>query len=114
MTPEDLETVIAATPSVFRLRWLTSDANPDAESREDHRRYVRETAAGKPLPAGAAPASLAPTDMTPWRRAVRLGGLRCFYASKDSDCGCNGFRCHAVGRLISLAECRDCLGPPKD
>lgn len=44
MTSIDLEKVIAQTGHE-RYRWLTSDANPDAESREAYRRLVARLAA---------------------------------------------------------------------
>lgn len=53
MTPNDLETVIARTGHE-RYRWLVSDANPDAESREGYRRVVRDLAAGPPGAGGPA------------------------------------------------------------
>ena len=43
MTDADLETIVARYGD--RFEWLTSDANPDAESREEYRRWVTEQAA---------------------------------------------------------------------
>lgn len=48
MTPSDLEIVAARFGHRERLGWLTSDANPDAGTREEYRRLVADLAAGKP------------------------------------------------------------------
>lgn len=64
-----------------------------------------------PAPPRAADAPAPPRDWSGWRLATRLGSLDCFYASKDLDCGCNGFRCHALGRLATAADCLECLSP---
>jgi hypothetical protein len=43
MTDSDLEIIVARHGD--RFRYLVSDANPDAASREDYRRWVRDQAA---------------------------------------------------------------------
>jgi hypothetical protein len=71
MTPDDLETVVARTGHE-RFRWLTSEANPDVESREGYRRYVREQAAG------ATPAEYPPLAT---QAANAIGAVARFVAS---------------------------------
>lgn len=100
MTSEDLERVIAATGHE-RYRWLTSDENPDAWSREGYRRLVSELAGGETVPAKVPLAESV--------RASRLGFQRCWFSTKDDACGCSGVRCHLRGRIVSLRDCVDCL-----
>lgn len=63
MTPEHLEAAIARG-GPERLRWLTSDANPDAAQRDAYRRLVVQLASG--AVGGPPPAP------TPLRKAASL------------------------------------------
>lgn len=61
-----------------------------------------------PRPEAAPPP---PRDWSGWRLAIRLGSLNCFYATEEPGCPCNGFRCHALGRVATAADCLECLSP---
>jgi hypothetical protein len=73
MTPEDLEIVIARTGHA-PYRWLVSDANPDVESRMEHRRIVAELAAGTPP---AKPPSLVTQAVSVTKAAARFVASGC-------------------------------------
>jgi len=49
-------------------------------------------------------------DPVAFRRAKRLGGLNCLYAS-EAECECSGsHRCHARGIAVAnIAHCLECL-----
>jgi hypothetical protein len=84
-----------------RYRWLCSDDNPDAEQRAAYRAFLVRKATGQPEPA-----------TIPLRvsiRAARLGFQKCWFSTKDSDCGCSGVRCHLLERIVSLDDCVRCL-----
>lgn len=108
MNPTDLEAVVARTGHE-RYRFLTSDANLDAESREGYRRIVREIAAGRPPTAPQAAPEAPAGPMASWRRERLLGVRACFYAGEPT-CSCSGSAyCHALGRDVTLGDCRECL-----
>lgn len=110
MTAADLETVVARTGHE-RYRWLTSDANPDAASRDGYRRIVRDQAAAPwpPPAAGPAASQAEPVGFDELRNATKLGSKNCWFAEHDAGCGCNGLQCHLLGRPINIYDCVECL-----
>lgn len=48
-----------------------------------------------------------PRDWSGWRRATRLGGLNCFYATRAPGCAC--VQCHAFDRRVTTQDCLECL-----
>jgi hypothetical protein len=46
-------------------------------------------------------------------RATQLGFHRCWFSTKDSECGCSGVRCHLKKRIVTLSDCVTCLGLDK-
>jgi hypothetical protein len=96
MTPGQLETAVART-GAGRLRWLTSDANPDPESRDGYRRYV-ERVASEPVPEPEPNPHMALLKLV---RECPRGG--------PASCGCNAVRrCSALGRDVAMSECLEC------
>lgn len=121
-----------------RGRWahVCRDGNPDVAARDHYRKvalFMRSPNHGVNEPEAGpahAPAKLhAPAKvLTPPKahalakapseplvpladslRAVKFGGLRCRFASKDPGCGCSGFRCAFLDRTnVTLKDCITC------
>ena len=119
MTDAQLDLMVLRT-GVDRLRWATSDANPDAADRESSREWVRSMSA---LPEWiAAPAPEPEPDASPFvaprpepipladaQRARKLGFSRCWFSFKDEHCGCSGLQCDLLKRRVTLRDCVACF-----
>jgi hypothetical protein len=108
MSWEDALEIVLAMTSHGRFRWLCSDENPDAQSREDHRRLMVQIATGDPAPAGAVSdqARMPATDAL--RLLARMNA--CPSRTRDAVCGCSGARCaERGGAIVSHIDCFTCL-----
>jgi len=102
MTASDLDAVVAVAGHE-RYRYLTSDVNPDAESREGYRRLVREKAealAGLPPPRPAVPNAY----------QIQLQQVRECPHAGPASCGCNAVRrCAIYNRDVAIEQCLRCV-----
>lgn len=120
MTRDQLDYVVALTRHE-RWRRLTSEDNPDALSREGHRRLVERLAgefaehggaippAPEPQPDDPTPLDEAPVPLDAALRVQRLGGRNCPHGSAPA-CGCNGLAaCSLMARDVNVRDCSECL-----
>lgn len=104
MTPGQLAVVVSRT-GAGRLRWLTSDANPDAAGREAYRRLVERLATG---------ADPEPTPAPNPHMALILRARECPRAGPAS-CGCDAVRrCDRLHRDVAMSECLECVKADDD
>jgi len=97
MTQDDLNAAIVKTGHA-RLRWLVSDANLDAASREGYRRTVVRLAGE----------ASEPSRPTVGEVLASLKLVKACPHLTPPDCGCNFGRCSKHGRPTSFPECLAC------
>ncbi|WP_337175371.1 hypothetical protein [Paludisphaera sp.] len=100
MTASQLDAVVSATGH-DRYRWLTSEANPDADQREGYRRIVAAKAEALAAP------DVRP-DLGDQLRLLKLA-RECPHR-EAAECGCNYGRCALDGRDKSVQDCLECVG----
>ena len=95
-----LDVVVARTRHE-RFRLLCSADSPDHEAYRQL--MIRMAAEDEPL----APALLPLTESLPLLRLVNS----CLYRSRDTACGCSGFRCalRTVNPVVNHLECLECV-----
>lgn len=104
---EALEIVIARTKHE-RYRWLCSDANPDAESREAYRGLMVRLASDGDLPPQ-------PPPPRPLSRTLELLSRMhaCPSRTERADCGCAGLATCSLGKgqagVVNHQDCFACL-----
>ncbi len=91
-----LESVVART-GCERFRWLTSEENPYAASREDYRLLVARLAEGEQ-----------PRPPTVKETLDSLDAVRRCPHLVPAACGCSFGRCSQYDRETSYRECLDC------